>query len=88
MVGKPLLSCEFSGDERLMNSSRDERQRVVIQTRTAAEPDHEEGLKGMSADHLLGMMWQLALEAWSFKTNLEPEPRLQRQVVVLTKRMG
>ena len=69
-----------------MNSSRDERQRVVIRTRTAAEPDHEEDLKGMSADHMLGMMWQLALNAWSFKINLEQEPRLQRQVMVRTKR--
>jgi hypothetical protein len=86
MVGKALLSYEFSGEERLMNSGRDQRQRVVIQTRTAAKPDHEEDLKGMSADQLLGMMWQLALNAWSFKTNLEQEPRLQRQVVVRTKR--
>lgn len=28
-------------------------------------------------------MWQLALDAWSFKENLNAEPRLQRHVVVL-----
>ena len=88
MAGKALLSDEFNGDERLMNSSRDERQRVVIRTRTAAEPDHEEDLKGMSADQLLGMMWQLALNAWSFRMNFNAQPRLQRHVVVLTRREG
>jgi hypothetical protein len=45
-------------------------------------------LKGKSPEELLGMMWQLALDAWSFKENLSAEPRLQRHVVVLKRRGG
>ncbi len=48
--------------------------------------EDEDGLRGKSPDQLVGMMWQLALDAWSFKENLNAEPRLQRHVVVLKKR--
>ena len=51
---------------------------------------HESGgggdLKDKTARQLIGMMWQLALDAWSFKDNLNAEPRLQRHVVVLKRR--
>jgi hypothetical protein len=43
-------------------------------------------LKGKSPEQLIGMMWQLALDAWAFKENLNAEPRLQRHVVVLKRR--
>jgi hypothetical protein len=43
-------------------------------------------LKDKSPEQLLRMMWQLALNAWSFKENLNAEPRLQRHVVVLKRR--
>jgi hypothetical protein len=33
----------------------------------------------------MGMMWKLALSAWSFKENIDAEPRLQRHVVVLKR---
>ncbi len=45
-------------------------------------------LKNKSPEQLLGMMWQLALNAWSFKENLNVEPRLQRDVIVLKGRRG
>ena len=45
-------------------------------------------LKGKTPEQLIGMMWQLALDAWSFKENLNAEPRLQRHVVVLKRRAG
>jgi hypothetical protein len=45
-------------------------------------------LKDKSPEQLLGIMWQLALDAWSFKENLNAEPRLQRHVVVLKRRRG
>ena len=45
-------------------------------------------LKDKSPEQLLGMMWQLALNAWSFKENLNAEPRLQRHVIVLKRRRG
>ena len=50
--------------------------------------DGEDDLKDKSPDELLGMMWQLALNAWTFKDNLDAEPRLQRHVVVLKRRRG
>jgi hypothetical protein len=39
-----------------------------------------------SPQELIGMMWQLTLNAWSFKENINAEPRLQRDVVVLKRR--
>lgn len=50
--------------------------------------DSNDDLKDKSPQQLLSMMWQLALDAWSFKENLNAEPRLQRHVVVLKKRRG
>jgi hypothetical protein len=32
-------------------------------------------------------MWQLALNAWAFKENLNAEPRVQKHIVVLKRRM-
>lgn len=34
----------------------------------------------LSAEAALGMMWQLTLQAWSFKEGRSDEPRLQRHV--------
>ena len=47
--------------------------------------DGDGDLKDKSPAQLLGMMWQLALNAWSFKENLNAEPRLQRNVIVLKR---
>ncbi len=46
----------------------------------------DEDLSGKSPQELIGMMWRLTLNAWSFKEKLDAEPRLQRHVVVLKKR--
>lgn len=35
----------------------------------------------MTADERVGMMWQLALDAWAMKGEPVVEPRLQRDVV-------
>ncbi|HJQ33892.1 MAG TPA: hypothetical protein VJ866_17050 [Pyrinomonadaceae bacterium] len=48
----------------------------------------ENDLKGKSPEELVGMMWQLTLDAWAFKEKLDAEPRLQRHVVVLKRRGG
>lgn len=50
------------------------------------EPRESEDLKDKTPEELIGMMRQLALDAWSFKENLDAEPRLQRHIVVLKKR--
>jgi hypothetical protein len=48
--------------------------------------DGDDDLKDKSPQQSLGMMSQPALNAWSFKENLNAEPRLQRHLVVLKKR--
>ena len=50
--------------------------------------DYSNDLEGKSPEQLVGMMWQLALDAWSFMGKLDAEPRLQRHVVVLKRRRG
>ncbi|HEX6184612.1 MAG TPA: hypothetical protein VFZ44_12075 [Pyrinomonadaceae bacterium] len=48
----------------------------------------ENDLKGKTPAELMGMVWQLTLDAWSFKGKLDAESRLQRDVVVLKRRGG
>ena len=50
------------------------------------ESRESEDLKDKTPAERIGMMWQLAIDAWSFKENLDAEPRLQRHIVVLKKR--
>jgi hypothetical protein len=50
------------------------------------DSDAGDGLKGKRPGELLGMVWPMTLSAWSFKENLNAEPRLQRDVVVLKRR--
>jgi hypothetical protein len=45
--------------------------------------DEEDDLKDKSPEELIGLMWQLTLNSWSFKENLDVEPRLQRDVIVI-----
>lgn len=63
-------------------------QNMLIRKIPLHESNSTDDLKGKSPQELLGMMWQLALNAWSFKENLNAEPRLQRDVVVLKRRRG
>jgi len=60
----------------------------AIQIITQSEADLEDDLRGLSPGDLLGMMWELALSAWSFKMSIDVEPRLQRDVVVLNRGKG
>jgi hypothetical protein len=50
------------------------------------DSDAGDDLKGKRPGELLGMVWPMTLSAWSFKENLNAEPRLQRDVVVLKRR--
>lgn len=61
---------------------------ILVRKISLHDPDGESDLKDKSPQELIGMMWQLALNAWSFKENLNAEPRLQRDVVVLKRRRG
>jgi len=49
------------------------------------EADQTNDLAGLPPQQLMGLMWRLALDAWSFKEKLSAEPRLQRHVVVLNR---
>lgn len=59
---------------------------ISITKRALHSADHDSDLKQKTPAELIGMMWQLALNAWSFKENLNVKPRLQRHVVVLKRR--
>jgi hypothetical protein len=50
--------------------------------------DYSDDLEDKSPEQLIGMIWQLALDAWSFMGKLDAEPRLQRHVVVIKRRRG
>lgn len=62
--------------------------RMVIRKVKLHETRPGNDLRGKSPEELLGMMWQLALSAWSFKEVVNAEPRLQRHVVVLKRGRG
>lgn len=61
---------------------------VIVRKAPLHSSDSREDLKNKSPQELIGMMWRLALDAWSFKEQINAEPRLQRHVVVLKKRRG
>ena len=61
---------------------------IVIKKAKLHEAQLRDDLQDKSPDELIGMMWQLALNAWSFKENVDVEPRLQRHVVVLKRGRG
>jgi hypothetical protein len=60
----------------------------VVRKTSLDQSSEADDLRSKSPAELIGMVWQLTLNAWSFKDNLNAEPRLQRDVVVLTRRKG
>jgi hypothetical protein len=60
----------------------------LVRKTTLRESNDSDDFKGMSPHQLIGMMWQLTLDAWSFKEKTDVEPRLQRHIVVLKRRTG
>lgn len=58
---------------------------TVIKKAKPHDIELRDDLQDKSPDELVGMMWQLALNAWSFKESVDVEPRLQRHVVVLKR---
>jgi hypothetical protein len=59
---------------------------LVIRKVSLREADKTDDLRDKSPAELLGMMWQLTLDGWSFKEQIDAESRLQRHVVVLKRR--
>jgi hypothetical protein len=58
---------------------------VLVRKTSLRDSDDDDDLKDKSPQELLGMMWQLALDAWSFKKNFNAEPRVQKHVVVIKR---
>lgn len=63
-------------------------EKQTVRVRVLSDAEKDDDLKGLSPSELLGMMWQLALSVWSFRMNINAEPRLQRNVVVLNRGKG
>jgi hypothetical protein len=61
---------------------------IMVRKISLHHADGHSDLKDKSPQQLIGMMWQLTLNAWTFKENLNAEPRLQRHVVVLKRGRG
>ena len=61
-----------------------DRSRVRIVGLHDCEPDTD--LEGTTAADRIGMMWQLALDAWAFMGEPVAEPGLQRHIVRILRR--
>lgn len=59
---------------------------IIVRKMSLHNSEVSMDLKGRSPQELIGMIWQLALDAWSFKERINVEPRLQRHVIVLKRR--
>ena len=57
-----------------------------IRVRKLSEQGVEDDLRGSTAEERLGMMWQLALDAWAFRGESVAEHRLPRHVVRTLRR--
>lgn len=57
-----------------------------VRKSTLAEQDLDADLDGTTAAERIGMMWQLALDAWAFKGRPVAEPGLPRHTWRVRKR--
>ncbi len=78
----PVICCKIS----IMN--KDRKRSIIVRKFSLRSEENDSDLRNLSPHDLIGMMWQLALDAWSFKENLHAEPRLQRHLVVLKRGRG
>lgn len=53
------------------------KKKVLVRKRSLHDPEVDD-LKGKTPAELIGMVWQLTLDAWAFKEKLDAESRLQR----------
>jgi hypothetical protein len=68
------------------NTRRNERRFYAVRKTTLQEQDEDEDLENTTAAERLGMMWQLALDAWAFTGKPIAEPRLPRHLVRVRRR--
>lgn len=60
-------------------------EKMLITKTPLHESDQINNLKDKSPGELIGMVWQLTLDAWSFKENIDAEPRVQRHIVIFKR---
>ena len=60
--------------------------RGSIRTVNLHDQNSESDLAGMTPADRIGMMWQLALDAWAFMGEPVAEPGLQRHIVRILRR--
>lgn len=70
----------------MKNMMRDRRKIISIKSLKKGETEDENRTTTHTPEELVGMMWQLTLDAWAFKEDIGAEPRLQRHLVVLKRR--
>jgi hypothetical protein len=61
---------------------------LKVRKRTLSDQGKETDLDHTTPVERLGMMWQLALDAWAFKGEPVAESRLPRHIVRLLRREG
>jgi len=63
-----------------------ENNREKIRITRLRDQGKEDDLKGTTAEERIGMMWQLAQDAWAFMGEPIAEPKLSRHIVRVVKR--
>lgn len=63
-----------------------QRESFEVRICSLAEQGLEDDLRATTAAQRLQMMWQLAVDAWSFQEGADVESRLQRHVVRVERR--
>ncbi len=58
-----------------------ERRNVTVRVTRLRDQGKESDLEGTTPAERIGMMWQLALDAWAFMGGADAESRLPRHVV-------
>ncbi len=62
------------------------RREVTIRIRRLADEGQDNDYANLSATDCIGLMWQLALDAWAFMGEPVAEPGLPRHVVRVIRR--
>jgi hypothetical protein len=53
--------------------------RTVVTRKNLHDDDDDEILRTTTPEERLGMMWRFTLDAWSFKENIDAEPRIDAE---------
>jgi hypothetical protein len=61
---------------------------IAIRKTKLSEQGQETDLQFTTPEERIGMMWQLALDAWAFTEGFDAESRLPRHIVRVLRREG